>query len=279
MRTLPASLPDTVAHPDAKQLAFAGQVRRSIPSDLYDAAHSTEMAWLLTLALTLDRDARHSERQLHLVDEQLGTERGKQVRRYYVQIGQIGVEYRLPLLGVAFPALKRRPIPQLEFLLELVRRLVELDGDVDLYEYCFYRVLTSSLEQAEDPSGRRKGKRAGKKAVRQAAIDLLRTIARYGHSSPEACANAFRAGIAEFGEWASDAEYEEESLNTIAILDRSLNVLEKMNPAGSKSMLQAVARTISHDGLVSGQEAELLRAVCASLDCPLPPILGQLIPG
>jgi len=273
--TIPASIPDAVARPDPQQLAFAGQLRRSIPAEIYDAAHSPEQAWILTLALALDRNAPHSERQLRFVDEQLGVERGEQVRRYFGQISKIGAGYRLPILEIAFPALKRRPAPQLEYLLELVRRIIELDGEVDLYEYCFFRVLTNSLEQAEDPSGRRKGRRSTKKAVRQAAIDLLRTVARHGHSSEEARANAFRAGVAEFGQWASDAEFGDETLQTVAVLDRSLNVLERTNSAGRKSLLQAVGKTVSHDGRLSVPEAELLRAICASLDCPLPPILGK----
>ncbi len=273
-RTMPASIPDAVARPDPQQLAFAGQLRRSIPAEIYDAAHSPEQAWILTLALALDRNALHPEHQLRFVNEQLGVERGEQARRYFDQISKIGAGYRLPILEIAFPALKRRPVPQLEYLLELVRRIIELDGEVDLYEYCFFRVLTKSLEQAEDPSGRRKGRRSTKKAVRQAAIDLLRTVARHGHSSEEARASAFRAGVAEFGQWASAAEYREETLQTVPVLDRSLNVLEKTNSAGRKSLLQAVGKTVSHDGKLSVPEAELLRAICASLDCPLPPILG-----
>ncbi len=273
-RTLPASIPDAVARPDPQQLAFAGQLRRSIPSEIYAAAHSPEQAWVLALALALDLNTLHSERQLRFVDEQLGVERGQQVRRYFGQISKIGAGYRLPILEIAFPALKRRPVPQLEYLLELVRRLIELDGEVDLYEYCFFRVLTNSLEQAEDPSGRRKRRRSTKKAVRQAAIDLLRTVARHGHSSAEARASAFRAGAAEFGQWASDAEYGDETLQTVTVLDRSLTVLARTNSAGRKSLLQAVGKTVSHDGKLSVPEAELLRAICASLDCPLPPILG-----
>ena len=273
-RTLPASIPDAVARPDPQQLAFAGQLRRSIPAEIYAAAHSPELAWILALALALDLNTLHSERQLRFVDEQLGVERGEQVRRYFGQISKIGAGYRLPILEIAFPALKRRPVPQLEYLLELVRRIIELDGEVDLFEYCFFRVLTNSLEQAEDPSGRRKRRRSTKKAVRRAAIDLLRTVARHGHSSAEARANAFRAGVAEFGQWASDAEYGDETLQTVPVLDRSLNVLARTNSAGRKSLLQAVGKTVSHDGKLSVPEAELLRAICASLDCPLPPILG-----
>ncbi len=274
-QSVPEAIADAVACPDPRQIAFAGKIRRSIPSELYDAAHSPEQAWLLTLALALDRNPLQSARQLRFVDEQLGAERSKYVRGFSAQISQIGPEYRLPLLEIAFPALKLKPAPQLEYLLDLVQRVNELDGDVDLYEYCFYRVLTSILENASKPAARRRGNRAGKKAIRQAAIDLVGTVARHGHASTNAAENAYRAGMAEFGDWARDAEYGDQSLHTVALLDRSLNVLGRMNSAGRKSLLQALAKTISHDGKLTVTEAELLRAVCASLDCPLPPILGQ----
>lgn len=271
-RPIPASIPEAIARPDHRQIAFAGQIRQSIPSQLYDAAHSAEQAWMLTLALALDQDDPILQRQLHFIDEQLGAERGHQVRLYARQLGGIKTGYRLPLLEVAFPALKRRPAPQLEYLLTLVTKIIEMDGVVDLTEYCFYRILSSSLEQASDPSGRRKGNRAGKQEIRRAAIDLLRTVAHAGTASPDAGAAAFRAGIAEFGSWAEGLGDEVAAMQSVAVLDRSLNVLERMNSSGRQSLLQAVGKTISNDGTLSETEAELLRAICASLHCPLPPI-------
>jgi hypothetical protein len=37
--------------------------------------------------------------------------------------------------------------------------------------------------------------------------------------------------------------------------------------------VEALVRTIAHDALLAPSEAELLRAICAVLECPLPPIL------
>jgi Zn-dependent protease with chaperone function len=273
--TIPASISDAVGQPNPQQIAFAAGIRRTIPSELYDAAHSPERAWMLTLALAVDLEENHAERQLRFITEQVGAERGELVRRFTAQVGQIGPEYRLPLLEIAFPALKLRPEQQRKFFLELVRRLIELDGVVDLYEYCCYRVLSSTFERVSDPSGRRKGSRTGKKEVRRAAIDLIMTVTQHGHTEHEERIDAFRAGVSEFGKWAQDADYEDKKLETIPLLDRSLDVLKRMNSAGSKSLLQALAKTVSHDGKVTAAEAELLRAICASLDCPLPPILGH----
>jgi Zn-dependent protease with chaperone function len=273
--SIPASISETVGQPDPQQIAYAMQIRESIPAVLSDAAHAPDLAWILTLALAIGRDPSHANRKLRFVIEQIGADRGQQVQHYAAEIKQIGAEYRLPILEIALPALRSRPRQQREYLVDLVRRLIELDGVVELHEYCFYRVVRSCFETISDPSGRRKGNRAGKKEIRQAAIDLLMTVAHHGHAETGDRSRAFQAGIAEFGHWANDESYDDgRTMRAIPLLDRSLDVLARMNASGSKSLLQALAKTVSHDGKVNAVEAELLHAICAALSCPLPPILG-----
>ena len=57
------------------------------------------------------------------------------------------------------------------------------------------------------------------------------------------------------------------------VLDKGLDVLRGLGGKGKESLLRAISTTASHDGRLSVREAELIRAVCASLDYPLPPIL------
>lgn len=276
-RSVPDSLADLVGRPDARQVAFAAGLRRSIPAELYDAAHSPERAWIMALALALCNKTVSLHQKLRFVDRQIGHERGALVRRYATMIAEIGTEYWLPLLEIAFPALKKRPVQQQEYLLDLVRRIIETDGDVDLHEYCLYRFVAGSFRRAIEPRRGRRGNRPGKRAIREAALDLIRTVAAHGHVSADERAAAFRAGIGEFGQWARNAEYEDVGPDTVERLDRSLNVLDRMNSAGRQSLLKALGKTVSCDGRLTVTEAELLRAICASLDCPLPPFLGAAV--
>lgn len=266
-------LADSVGHPDAHHVSYARKIRRSIPADLYDAAHSTEGAYLLTLALALN--AEQAERQLGIVEEQLGADRAALVRRYFDQAQSIGPAYRLPLQEIAFPMLKQRPDAQLEFLLDLLRKLLEHDGHLSLSEYCFFRIVASHLSQATDPTGARNGNRVPKREARDAAIELVRIVAVEGNKDVVAARAAFAAGIAGFGKWAHDnAEFEAPG-TTVDNLDQSLEVLRQINSAGQQSLLKAISETITHDGRLTVTEAELLRTICASLDCPLPPILAS----
>jgi len=270
---LSESISDMVGDPETEHVEFATRLRRSVPELLYDAAHSHELAYLLTIALILDHKGRALDRQLSVTEERLGTERTQLIRRYYDEISNIGAQYRLPLMEIAFPALKRRPAPQLSYLIDLAARLIDMDGEINLYEYCFYRILVSNLGQASDPSGRHRKRRAAREPVRQAAVDLLRVVARHGHDNDDERERAFAAGASVFGEWGSKFSYKADHEYSVAVLDKSLEILLALNGDGKQMLLEAVTAVVMSDKTLSVAEAELIRAICASLDCPLPPIL------
>src|SRR5690606_27339037 len=195
----------------------------SFPPLLYEAAHSTTEAPLLVFALALDRSGRHVERQLALLERQLGPERRARVEQYRAELADLDLLHHLPLLQLAFPALKRRPPEQAGWLLDLTRRLVELDGELELYEYCLYRVLAESLRQAADPAGR--PRRVARSKLRRAAVELVRIVAVHGNPDPTARASAFAAGLALFGRWAEPAPALDGATPGAADLDRSLELL------------------------------------------------------
>ncbi len=273
-QVLAESIAETVGEPEIEHVEYAQHLRQSIPTALYDAAHSSEFAYLLTIALILDRSGRIVDRQVSLAREQLGAERATLLRRYYDELAQTGAEFRLPLLEIAFPALKLRPSPELSYLVSLTTRMIEIDGRIDLYEYCFHRILMSNLGQAVDPTGRRRARRASRSEMRSAALDLLRILADYGHEDDDAGRRAaYAAGIATLGDWAQDSQYRSERDYTVSVLDHSLDVLLGLNSKGKESLLRAISATAAFDGKLAVTEAELIRAVCATLDYPLPPIL------
>ncbi len=269
----PAAIAGSMGQPDAAQVDLARALRAGIPEPLYEAAHSTGQAFLLVLALGLDRSGRHTPRQLELLRQQLGGERAATIERFHAQLAELGPRYHLPLLELAFPALKRRPPEQLEFLADLARRLIESDGKVELYEYCFWRVLSANLQQAVDPSRAGRGNRVSRRAARDAAVRLVAIVAAHGSDDPAGRERAYRAGIAAFGRWAGEEADAPAVSATVPELDACLDVLQRINSAGRQTLVEAVAATILYDGTLELPEAELLRAICAALDCPLPPIV------
>jgi Zn-dependent protease with chaperone function len=270
----PTSISDSVGRPTGQHVAFAAQLRRSLPEVLYDAAHSPELSYLLVVALVLDRRGRVLPRQFTLAHERLGEQRARVVRQYFDALQQSPPEYRLPLLEIAFPALRQRPAPQLAYLVDLARRLIEADGAIDLHEYCIYRILASNLHHSINPSHLPRPLGAGRKVVREAAVELLRVVAHFGHSGSDDGEAAFRAGLSQFGGWGDAYEYAGDHDLSTTELDHSLDRLVALNGAGRQMLLDAVTRVVLHDKQLEIVEAELVRVICASLEIPLPPQIG-----
>ena len=151
--------------------------------------------------------------------------------------------------------------------------MIDVDGEVDLYEYCFYRVLRRAVGQAMEPAARPGPGRAARRDIRQAAIDLLAVVADYGNADEQSARAAFDAGKALFGKWAEEHTYSSKEAYSLSTLDRSLDLLMTLRGKGRESMLKAVTTVAAHDNEITVEEAELIRTVCASLDVPLPPLL------
>ena len=109
--------------------------------------------------------------------------------------------------------------------------------------------------------------------LRAAAIGVLRILADYGHEDDATRRAAFETGIGTLGDWVRDYEYASDRSYTVSILDHGLDVLLALTTTGKESLIRAISATAGYDGRLSVAEAELIRAVCATLDYPLPPVL------
>jgi hypothetical protein len=136
-------------------------------------------------------------------------------------------------------------------------------------------VLTGDLRQYGDPERSAPG-RVSKKEARKAALQLVRIVAENGHDEPRQRDAAWRAGAAELGRWASNTGADAVAGGTsVPDMDRALEVLRRVDSGSRERLIQALSTTIGHDKRMTVIEAELMRAICASLGCPLPPLLAE----
>jgi hypothetical protein len=56
--------------------------------------------------------------------------------------------------------------------------------------------------------------------------------------------------------------------------ERALDDLDDLSPVAKELVIQSLLCAIRADDQVSVEEAELLRVICASLHCPVPPVAG-----
>ena len=266
----------TVGNPQPAHVAYASALHDALPDDLVEAAHGGHTAWLLVLAVFLPRDAESAHAHIDFLAQRIGQTAADRIRGFVTELAGLDTRLDYALLELAFPALRRAGTERMEFLADTARELIEYDGEIDLREYCLFEVLSASLRQAAQPSRQKRGSRPNKRQIRQAAIDLVQVLATQAGKDGTSRERAFQAGIAEFGRWGSGAELTAASHDDVAKLGRALTVLRELGPKASGTLVKAALATVLADGHIASGEAEIVRAVCASLRCPLPPIIASV---
>jgi Zn-dependent protease with chaperone function len=276
----PDTLTETIGLPAESHVELASLLRLSIPENLYRAAHSSTDALPLVLGLLLDENEALRRTQLDLIAQQLGATTAMTAETLQFEIQKLGAAFRLPLLQIAFPLIKNRPLDQLERIEELVQRLIEVNGIVDTFEFALSRVLRTHLKDAAHPQHRPGNLRLTQ--VPEAIGSLIAVLAKQGHSEPGEAVTAYQKGMECLGrheqrikmlmntrQWPSYAPPQD----WVSSTDTVLTQLDRLRILDKQALISALVLTIAYDGKVTPQEAELLRAICATLHCPLPPFV------
>jgi Zn-dependent protease with chaperone function len=249
-------------------------LRDAVPDEIQQAARAQDTSLLLVLALAVAPAAPARDHQFALLDNQLGKTRGLECRRLYETLSRVDRRFRLAVVALALPALKRRPAEQIRYLLDLLGRIAALEGEPRLFDYALLHVLAGYLRAQPAAAQARAARTALTPALRDSVRTLLATVAAFGNADAAGARNAYAAGLATIG-WpdAGDAPPFESPAATrdLAKLDEALAALAGLRPNDKLTVLRAVLATIRADGKVELDEQELFRAIAATLDCPLPP--------
>jgi hypothetical protein len=270
------SMARRVGNPGIDHVRYAELLRADLPPALADAAHMHDHAIELVLAVLVDAGGGDRGRQLALIGERRGADSLAAVEALLPHFDDLHPVQRGPLLAIAFPALKRRPGTELKAFRELVETLIHLDGEVSIFEYALGRDLAAHLEEASDPSRARLFGPVHLPEAEAEAATVLAVLAMHGHDDPEAARRAYLKGLYSLLPQASIPYAPPQ--DWVAALDAALPRLDRLEPVAKSLLLEALLTTLHHDGRIGVQEAELLRAVCAALHCPLPPLLPQRAP-
>ena len=262
-----------VAAPQADDYRRAGSIQSAIPEILDRAARHHEDVVAMLLGLLHAPAGPVREHQQYELQARMGARVAQQALDYADRLAGLNPILRLPLASLAFPLLRRRPRPQLQQFMDTVDALIHADDEVDLFEYCLGRLLRTQVSEALDPARAWVPGRKRLTDTTASVVTLLAVVAQAGHDNPADAPRAFIAGLSRVFP-RLNAPYAPPS-DRQAALEAVWPELDALEPLGKELLIEGLVAAISHDGRVTVAESELLRAVCASLHCPLPPMLEQ----
>ena len=262
------SVIDQIGKPDWERMLMAAAIAASIPDNINQAAHSTEWAPEVLFFTLLDQNPEVMEQQLLMIAQLMGTDSEAQVSALLDASGLPRPEQRLPLLEMAFPALKRRPPDYVSKVLGTVNALIEADGRVDVFEYLLAKVITQHMWESQNPQS---VKAAGPKLLKNfgaEAVQVMAILASHGHHDSVAAEAAFQAGIQSLDDISADAMPNLE--NWVEALDVALPKLDRLKSAEKEKLVRAMTHVVLQDGRLLPTELELLRVICDLIHVPLP---------
>jgi Zn-dependent protease with chaperone function len=261
-----AGVPAAIGKPHPDSRPFVQRLLERVESlGLRPALSDTTGAQLLVLGLLVEQEQSIAVRQQDIVTEAFGPNAAGQVEAVRHAAEQMPPGWRLPLVDLAMPALRKLPPAARERLLALARKLIAADNRVTLPEFLLYTVLEARLALVTPPARTvRYASPRDLAAESTLVLSLLATV-----RMPPDPAHAYRAGAQLLEGVAADPLNRDAlALSKVSAAFHRLNLLA---PLAKPQLIKACAAVAFVDGSTNWKAASCLRTLCAALDCPLPP--------
>lgn len=269
---LPAAAPAGVAmlvgSPGIAHMQTAREIREALPDAIVAAGAHASSGRALLLALALDADGPVRERQRRFIETQLGGEVLRAIDALQPAVDALEPEQRIPSLLRTVPMLRQLTREERMRLMSALNGMLQREGRASLMSYVLRKLAQVHLRDEISPAARER--ELPLSAVQNDAQLLLCVLAHHGQSDETAARRAYEMGAHHL--YPRDRPAYRTPTNWQASLDASLSRLDRLAPLMKEQLVEAMVKSVMHDQSVTIGEAELLRAVCATLHCPLPPL-------
>ena len=257
--------------------ADAQAILADLPAALRTAARSQHDSPILVFGLLLSDDESVRARQMSLVAGASGGDALQTLSQLDPLLRQLRPAHRLPLLQLALPALKALPQTSLGSFAGILDGLVAANGRVSTFEFALQRLVLTELALSRSPSGS-VAQIFSFQAVTNEISIVLSALAHASSENADQAERAFAEGASQLKLLEGRISFLPEAESGLAQLDGALDRLAGASGPIKQRLLVAGAHVVSADGVVLTAEAELLRAIAASLNVPVPPLSAVATP-
>jgi len=267
-----AVLPN-LGKPTPLHLRYAEALRNSFSEKVQSAAREPLDATALIYAMLLGPDETLRAKQLTELARRAAPGTGDKTAALWPEVAPITARARLPLVNLALPALRHLRPDEFEQFSQALQWLIESDGQIELFEFVLQKIVRRHLaSQSSDTRSAAVKYDTLKPLVRDCSV-VLSALSNASSSNTGEVEKAFRTGAPHLGANADGLRLLPREACALEQLDTALDRLASAAPQIKKNLLEACVQVIGADGALQEREAELLRAIAETLDCPIPPFV------
>lgn len=259
-----------VGNPQAQHIERADALLQQLPAQLHEAAQDPAGARALVYLLVLDTDPAVRKAQMQLLQNSADKGVYSELQRLAQGNSKVDAEQRMTLVTIALSSLRQLSNKQYMLFKENFNALIVVDKKISLFEWSLQKILFHHLEQVFERGG---PPSLGRKDLRHLQDYTALLLSIISHSTQQQNLSTEQA-------YAKGAELLKLEVPLVPLADINFEKLNDavdrlvdLKPLQKPALLKACAACITADGNIAPIEAELLRAVAATIDCPMPPLV------
>ena len=256
------------------QLDYARTLVAAVPPPVSEAARELLGAVALIYCLLLNKEREARRKQLKRLEAHTQPELLQEIKRLSPLMTSLDRRFRLPILDITLPTLKKISLNQYRLFRENVRHLIAADEQVNLFEYIVLHMLISRLDSSFKADKPKKVRYYQTDQVNVECFDLLSILAWQGSRDAATARSVFKKAMKVIDAGTTTTILPKEK-SSFQLLVQALKTLSEGSLQLKKTVLEACLVCMSADNVITVDEAELFRAIGNTLDCPVPP----LVPG
>lgn len=259
-------------NPGLDHLGVAEKIIARIPPAWIAAARDPSGARAVVYLLVLQESDPVRRRQLNLLEHSADSGVFAEVSRLLASGQSVSAEQRLPLVEICLASLRQLSAAQYRLFRQNFDEMIRIDNKINLLEWSLHKLVLHHLDAV---FSKRQPARLGRRDLarcRQSVSVLLSVIAQSTTRDAEQAQQCFQAGAASLD---TALDFIPVAGLNVERLGAAIDELAEVRPLQKPALLKACAAAIRADGEVQPIEVELLRAVSASIDCPMPPLLAS----
>ncbi len=274
--SLPVAVVTEIDRLTAEKIKAVAAMRFNLPPEVKQALRKPAGAAGLVYSLLLSEDESVRGRQMEILRTNIEPVLFTQATALASQIQALGVRYKLTLAELAVPALRQHSLDEYTAFTETVRKLVECDGAIELFEYALMKMVARQLQGYFEGPDLDQARYGRIRDVLPECTLLLSALAHMGQENEPEARIAFANGKEFLDASEAQIQFIPRSEWDLDKVDAALARLAKCPTDVQRNLLLACGKTVAADGHVTGREAELLRAIADSLNCPMPPFVDAI---
>ncbi len=269
VQTSVSNIQSSIGKPTNDNVMVAQKLLAHIPDSVKDVSHDPAKVENIYYALVLSELEDKTEKIIQILQKEIASDDLKQVLDLGKLFMNLPKAAQLPLIDISMPAFKSNTQEKRASIVQTVQKIMAV-GEKKLFEFTLLSLLQKSM-QDKIPKDSKVKYNDFKPVLTEVSL-LIIAVLKVTTQDESKQNSEFVRLMKNF----TDNNIERPAIGSAQPIkfQEVLSTLNQLAPLCKEKLINTLLDAISEDGVINLSEAELVRAIAANLDCPIPPIVA-----